>query len=48
VWNPATLALGLHDVPRALIGPMKRAFTPHDFLHPWQGKREESQRLPGK
>ncbi|MET0264326.1 MAG: hypothetical protein ABW202_01825 [Duganella sp.] len=48
VWNPVTLALGLHDVYRAPIGPLKRAFKSHDFLHAWQGNWEESLRLLGK
>lgn len=48
VWNPVTLALGLHDVYRAPIGPLKRAFTAHDFLHAWRGNWEESLRLLGK
>ena len=48
VWNPVTLALGLHDVYRAPIGPLKRAFTSHDFLHTWRGNWEESLRLLGK
>ena len=48
VWNPVTLALGLHDVYRAPIGPLKRAFTSHDFLHAWRGNWEESLHLLGK
>lgn len=48
VWNPVTLALGLHDVYRAPISPLKRAFTSHDFLHAWRGNWEESLRLLGK
>ena len=48
VWNPVTLALGLHDVYRAPIGPLKRAFTSLDFLHAWRGNWEESLRLLGK
>ena len=48
VWNPVTLALGLHDVYRAPIGPLKRAFTSHDFLHAWRGNWEESLRFLGK
>ncbi|MET0264322.1 MAG: hypothetical protein ABW202_01805 [Duganella sp.] len=48
VWNPVTLALGLHDVYRAPLGPLKRAFTSHDFLHAWRGNWEESLRLLGK
>lgn len=48
VWNPVTLALGLHDVYRAPLGPLKRAFKSHDFLLAWQGNWEESLRLLGK
>ncbi|MEH6435873.1 hypothetical protein [Massilia sp. DD77] len=48
VWNPVTLALGLHDVYRAPLGPLKRAFQVHDFLQAWQGDWEQSLRLLGK
>ena len=48
VWNPVTLALGLHDVYRTPLGPLKRAFKTHDFLYAWQGNWEESLRLLGK
>jgi len=48
VWNPVTLALGLHDVYRAPLGPLKRAFKTHDFLLDWDGDWEESLRLLGK
>jgi hypothetical protein len=48
VWNPVTLALGLHDVYRAPLGPLKRAFKSHDFLQPWEGNWEQSLRLLGK
>ncbi|MYM21966.1 hypothetical protein GTP46_04830 [Duganella sp. FT135W] len=48
VWNPVTLALGLHDVYRAPLGALKRAFKSHDFLQAWQGNWEESLRLLGK
>jgi hypothetical protein len=48
LWNPVTLALGLHDVYRAPLGPLKRAFKSHDFLLAWQGNWEESLRLLGK
>ncbi len=48
VWNPVTLALGLHDVYRTPLGPLKRAFKTHDFLHAWQGNWEESLRILGK
>ncbi|MFL6674628.1 MAG: hypothetical protein ACJ8LG_15210 [Massilia sp.] len=48
VWNPVTLALGLHDVYRVPLGPLKRAFKAHDFLHAWEGDWEQSLRLLGK
>jgi hypothetical protein len=48
VWNPVTLALGLHDVYRAPLGPLKRAFKTHDFLLDWDGDWEQSLRLLGK
>ncbi|WBS00636.1 hypothetical protein OU994_20230 [Pseudoduganella sp. SL102] len=48
VWNPVTLALGLHDVYRVPLGPLKRAFASHDFLHAWQDDWEQSLYLLGK
>jgi hypothetical protein len=48
VWNPVTLALGLHDVYRVPLGPLKRAFKSHDFLQPWQDDWEQSLLLLGK
>jgi hypothetical protein len=48
VWNPVTLALGLHDVYRTPIGPLKRAFKTHDFLQAWEGDWEQSLLLLGK
>jgi hypothetical protein len=48
VWNPVTLALGLHDVYRTPLGPLKRAFQTHDFLLDWAGDWEQSLRLLGK
>jgi len=48
VWNPVTLALGLHDVYRTPLGPLKRAFATCDFLEAWQGDWEQSLRLLGK
>lgn len=48
VWNPVTLALGLHDVYRVPLGPLKRAFKTHDFLSGWQQDWDESLRLLGK
>jgi hypothetical protein len=48
VWNPVTLALGLHDAYRVPLGPLKRAFKSHDFLYAWEGHWEQSLRLLGK
>jgi hypothetical protein len=48
VWNPVTLALGLHDAYRVPLGPLKRAFKTHDFLQPWEGDWEQSLLLLGK
>lgn len=48
VWNPVTLALGLHDVYGAPLGPLKRAFQSHEFLHAWQEDWNQSLYLLGK
>lgn len=48
VWNPVTLALGLHDVYGVPIGSLKRAFKSHDFLYDWNGDWEQSLALLGK
>ena len=48
VWNPVTLALGLHDVYGVPLGPLKRAFASHDFLHAWQDDWNQSLYLLGK
>lgn len=48
VWNPVTLALGLHDVYRVPLGPLKRAFKTHDFLMAWDANWEQSLLLLGK
>lgn len=48
VWNPVTLALGLHDVYRVPLGPLKRAFATHDCLFAWRDNWEQSLRLLGK
>jgi hypothetical protein len=48
VWNPVTLALGLHDVYRVPLGPLKRAFATLDFLDAWRGDWERSLELLGK
>jgi hypothetical protein len=48
LWQPVTLALGLHDVYRVPLGPLKRAFKAHAFLHAWEDDWERSLRLLGK
>jgi hypothetical protein len=48
VWNPVTLALGLNDVYRVPIPHLKRAFTAHDFLHPWAAEWNQTLALLGK
>ncbi len=48
IWNPVTLALGLSDVHRVPLAPLKRAFATHDFLAPWLGEWEQSLALLGK
>jgi len=48
VWNPVTLALGLHDVYGAPLGPLKRAFQSHEFLQAWQEDWNQSLYLLGK
>ena len=48
VWNPVTLALGLHDLHRVPLGPLRRAFKTHDFLLDWEDDWEQSLRLLGK
>ncbi len=48
IWNPVTLALGLNDVHRVPLSPLKRAFATHDFLAPWLGQWEQSLALLGK
>lgn len=48
VWHPVTLALGLHDVYRVPLGPLKRAFKSHDFLRAWEGDWEQSLRILGR
>jgi len=48
VWNPVTLALGLNDVYRVPLGPLRRAFKTHDFLLEWEDDWDQSLRLLGK
>jgi len=48
VWNPVTLALGLHDVYGVPLGPLKRAFASHECLQAWQDDWQQSLYLLGK
>jgi hypothetical protein len=48
VWNPITLALGLNDVYRVPMPPLKRAFNVHDFLHAWATEWNYTLALLGK
>lgn len=48
LYNPVTLALGLHDVHRVPIGSLKRAFKSHDALRDWSDQWEQSLALLGK
>ena len=48
VWNPVTLALGLHDAYRTPLGALKRAFQTEECLQPWRDNWEQSLRLLGK
>jgi hypothetical protein len=48
VWNPVTLALGLNDVYRVPIARLKRAFSGHDFLYPWELEWNHTLALLGK
>lgn len=48
VWNPVTLALGLHDVYRVPLGPLKRAFKTHDALRAWEMDWDRSLQILGK
>jgi len=48
VWNPVTLALGLHDVYRVPLGGLKRAFKTQAVLRAWERDWEQSLRLLGK
>jgi hypothetical protein len=48
LWNPVTLALGLHEVHRVPLPQLKRAFKTHDFLAPWEGNWNQTLALLGK
>jgi hypothetical protein len=47
VWNPVTLALGLHEVHRVPLGALKRTFATQEVLEPWRDNWEASLRLLG-
>jgi hypothetical protein len=47
VWNPVTLALGLHEVHRVPLGALKRIFATNEALDAWKGDWERSLRLLG-
>jgi hypothetical protein len=48
IWNPVTLALGLHDVYRVPLPQLRRAFKSHEFLDDWAGEWQQSLDLLGK
>ncbi len=48
LWNPVTLALGLHEVHRVPLPRLKRVFASHDFLAEWAGNWEHTLALLGK
>jgi hypothetical protein len=48
IWNPVTLALGLHDVYRVPLPQLKRTFKSHEFLDDWAGEWQQSLDLLGK
>jgi hypothetical protein len=48
LWNPVSLALGLNDVHRVPMSPLKKAFNTHDFLVDWAPDWNETLALLGK
>jgi len=48
LWNPVTLALGLHDVYRVPMPRLKRVFGMHDFLAAWTPEWEQTLTLLGQ
>ena len=48
LWNPVTLALGLHDVYRVPMPRLKKAFAIQSELRPWKDAWIESLRLLGE
>lgn len=48
LWNPVTLAFGLHDVHRVPMSRLKKAFATQPLLRPWQPAWLESLALLGE
>jgi hypothetical protein len=48
LWNPVTLALGLHDVYRVPMPRLKKTFATQADLRPWKDAWTESLRLLGE
>ena len=48
VWNPVTLALGLNEMYRVPMPPLKKAFKAHDFLDDWAMEWEQTLAILGK
>lgn len=48
LWNPVTLALGLHDVHRVPMSHLKKAFATQALLQPWKAAWLESLALLGE
>jgi hypothetical protein len=48
LWNPVTLAFGLHDVHRVPMSHLKKAFATQPLLRPWRHAWLESLALLGE
>ena len=48
LWNPVTLAFGLHDVHRVPMPHLKKAFATQPLLRPWKAAWLESLELLGE
>ena len=48
LWNPVTLALGLHEVYRVPLPRLRKAFATEDALRPWRAQWELSLTLLNK
>lgn len=48
LWNPVTLAFGLHDVHKVPMSRLKKLFATHPLLRPWQPAWLESLALLGE